>query len=147
MAITKWDAGWVDRGNVLTTELNSLASDTYSAAGNEIANQTNLDKYGKAEIQVTFGTAPAAGGFLVLVMVTAPDGTNYEDGGGSVDPGAHRYVASVPVRVATTAQRLTTHIFDLEPAKTKFMILNRTNQTLPASGSIVKLYTQNDETV
>lgn len=146
MPTTKWDAAWTDRGTVLDTQMNSLATNARTEPGTEVANQTNLDKYGKLELTVDFASAPGAGGTLYLFMVTAPDGTNYADGSGSVDPGNHTLVSVLPVRVDANPQRLMSHVFDLEPSKTKFLLLNQTDQIFPASGSVLKLYTQNDET-
>lgn len=140
-----WQAVWNSRGNVLSTELNSLAAGSRTNAGTAVANQTNLDQYGKLEINVTFGTAPTAGGVLTLYMITAPDGTNYDDGSSSVDPGDHRVLLAVPVRATTSAQILMTPVFRLEPATTKFLLTNDTDQAFPASGSTVELFTANDE--
>lgn len=140
-----WDAAWNSRGTVLTTELNSLGNGNRTNAGTEVANQTNLDQYAKVELQVTFGSAPSAGGVVNVYMVTAADGTNYEDGSSSVDPQAHRLMVSIPVRAVTSAQRLTSRPFALEPAKTKFIIENKSGQSFPASGSTLTLYTANDE--
>ena len=106
-------------------------------------NATNLDRWGKLELNVTFGTAPVAGGYVEIYVVTAPDGTNYEDGSNTVDPGAHKLVDRIPVRAVTTAQRLTGRMIQLEPAKTKFMLLNGSGQAFPASGSTLTLYTAN----
>jgi hypothetical protein len=143
MASEKWASGWTSRGTVLTTELNSLAASSRTNAGTEISNQTNLDRYGVLELQVTFGSAPSSGGYLELYMVTAPDGTNYEDGSSSNDPGGHTLAAIIPVRATTSAQRLLSAVFGLEPAKTKFILSNQTSQAFPASGSTVTLYTAN----
>ena len=146
MATIKW-AAYTDRFTVLTTELNALTNAGRSAAGTEINNATNLDRWGKFELSVTFGTAPTAGGYVEIYAVTAPDGTNYEDGSNAVDPGAHNFVDRIPVRSATTAQRLTGRQFPMPPAKTKFILLNASGQAFPASGSTLKLYTTNEVSV
>jgi hypothetical protein len=36
-------------------------------------------------------------------------------------------------------------VFLMQPAKTKFILVNRTGEDFPASGSVLKLYTTNDE--
>jgi hypothetical protein len=144
MATVKW-AGWTSRSTVLTTELNALANDGRSAAGTEIDNGTNKDRWGKLEMSVTFGTAPSAGGYVELYAVTAPGGTNYDDGSDSVDPGAHKLIDRIPVRATTNAQRLTGRVIPLEPAKTKFLLLNKSGQAFPATGSTVTLYTTNED--
>jgi hypothetical protein len=142
MATEKWDV-FTSRSTVLTTELNALANAGRSAAGTEINNATNKDMYGQLELAVTFGTAPSAGGFVEIYMVNALDGTNYEDGSNTVDPGTHKLVDRIPVRAVTTAQRLNGRMIPLEPAKTKFLLLNGSGQAFPASGSTLTLYTTN----
>lgn len=142
MATEKW-AAFTSRGNVLSTELNALASAGRSAAGTEVDNGTNLDMYGVLELQVTFGTAPSAGGYVEIYMVTAPNGTNYEDGSDTVDPGTHKLVDRIPVRAVTTAQRLSGRLIPLLPEKMKFLLYNGSGQAFPASGSILTLYTTN----
>lgn len=141
----KWEAAWSDRGTVLGSELNSLASGSRTAAGTEVNNASNLDQYGKLELSVTFGSSPSTGGYVQVHMVTAPDGTNYEDGDASADPGAHTVVAVLPVRATTSAQRLMSPPFLLQPAKTKFLLVNQAGVAFPASGSTLKLYSANDE--
>lgn len=142
MAAEKWQAN-TSRGNVLSTELNALANAGRSAAGTEIDNGTNLDVFGRLVLQVTFGTAPVAGGYVEIYMVTAPDGTNYEDGSNSVDPGTHKLIDRIPVRAVTTAQRLSGRMIPLLPEKTKFLLYNGSGQAFPASGSTLALYTTN----
>ena len=142
MATEKWD-GFTDRGNVLSTELNSLANSTRTAAGTEVDNGVNKDVYGKLELKVTFGVAPTANSYMDIYMVTATDGSTYEDGSSSVDPGVHNLVDRIPVRAVTTAQILTGRLFHMLPAKTKFLILNASGQSFPASGSTLRLYTTN----
>jgi hypothetical protein len=141
----KWESAYADRGSALTTELNSLANDARSDAGSELANHTNLDQYAKAELTTTFGSAPSAGGYVALYAVVASDGTNYEDGSSSADPGNHRWLCNIPVRATTSAQRIASPLFPLEPAKTKFLLLNKTGQTMASSGSVLKVFTTNDE--
>ena len=142
MATEKW-AGWTSRGTVLGAELNALASAWRSAAGTEIDNATNKDMFGQLELQVTFGTAPSAGGYVEIYMINALGGTDYEDGSNTVDPGAHKLIDRIPVRAVTTPQRLTGRVLTLNPAKTKFLLSNGSGQAFPASGSTLTLYTMN----
>lgn len=144
MATIKWSAAFTDRSTVLTTELNALANGSRTAAGTEISNQTNLDEFGKFELSVDFVSAPSAGAYVNVYMVTAPDATNYDDGSATVDPGQHTLIATIPVRADTAAQRLMSPLFMLIPAKTKFILENKTGQAFPASGSTLKLYTANE---
>lgn len=136
----QWE-GWTDRGTVLGTELNSLSNGNRSNAGTEVDNSTNKDELAKAELSVTFGSNPSAGGYVGIFLVEAPDGTNYADGSSSVDPGAHTLVAAIPVRATTNAQRLVSRAFRIPPFKFKLIVLNASGQAFPASGSTLDLYT------
>ena len=57
----KWEGAPESQGNVLSTELNALASGSRTAAGTEVDNATNGDKYGYLELAVDFVSAPSAG--------------------------------------------------------------------------------------
>src|SRR5574340_610028 len=104
----KWEATFTSRGNVLTTELNSLATVTWKGPGTEIDNGTNLDMWGKCELNLEYATAPAAGGSVLLAMVTAPDGTNYDDESSAEDPGAHNIIAQVQIIASADPKRYMT---------------------------------------
>lgn len=142
MATEKWD-GFTSRGAVLSTELDALANAGRSAAGSEINNGVNKDIYGKLELIVTFAVAPTTGSYVDIYCVSAPDGTNYEDGSSSVAPAINKLFDRIPLRAVTTAQRLTTRLGQLDPAKIKFLLYNGSGQAFPASGSSVVLYTTN----
>jgi hypothetical protein len=145
MASAKW-ATLADRGNVLVSsaapDLYGLANGSRTNAGNEINNASNLEEYGWLELNVTFGSSPTAGGYVAIYMVTAPDGTNYEDGSSTVDPGAHTWVCNIPVRASTSAQRLRSPMILLQPFKTKFIALNSTGVAFPSTtAATIKLWT------
>jgi hypothetical protein len=140
-----WDAAAVSRGNVLSTELNSLGAGSRTARGTSVNNNTNLDTFAAVEINVTFGTAPAAGGFLGIRLLKALDGTNFEDGSASVDPGIHTLITTVPVRATTNAQLLMSRRFKIDPCVIGFILVNNTSVAFPASGSTVELFTFNYE--
>lgn len=141
----KWEAAWTSRGNVLTTELNSLANGSFSSAGTEVDNSTNLDQYGKVEINLA-SLSPTAGANLELYMITAPDGTNYEDAPGSNNPATHVCTAVIPLdTTASDAKLCMSGVFLLQPAKTKFVLKNAAGVALGASGNTVELFTCNDE--
>lgn len=142
MATEKWTAG-TSRGNVLTTELNALANAAYSAVGSVLDNSTNLDRFGIAELAATWATNPTDKAVLDLFAIPAVDATNYADGGATVRPSNFLYLGSFQVRAVTTAQRIATGVFNLPPFKVKFVLLNSSGFALPASGSVVSLWTFN----
>ncbi len=126
-----WQAAPTSRGNVLAAQMNALADNAYTAAGAEVDNSSNLDTYGKLELNVTFGTAPDAGGYVALYLIDAPDGTNYSDGSSSVDPGADKLKLTIPVRAVTSAQLKVTITFPISPTKIKFILENQSGQAFP----------------
>ena len=140
----KWAAAFTDRGNVLTTEMNSLADGAWSASGPAYTNTTNLDQLGKVELNVTFGTAPAATGFVVIYMIEAPDGTNYDTIDTDNDPRADKQITQMNVIDTTNAQRrISPGLFIIPPGAVKFSLQDKAGQAFPASGSTLKLYTAN----
>jgi hypothetical protein len=140
-----WQAAPTSRSTVLTTELNSLANGSRTNAGTAIDNSTNLDMFGWLELAVTFGSAPSADAYIAVYMVTSLDGTNYADGSSTVAPGADTWVINIPLNATTSAQNKQVGPIALPPTKIKFIVENKSGQAFPASGSTLKLYTDNPE--
>lgn len=143
--LDKWVAGSLAGGAALiTTGLNTLANNTYTAVGTEYDNSSGLYRWGMAELVFTFGTNPTAGTSLDLFLVTAVDGTNYEDGGGSVKPGAGSQVGSFECRAVTTVQRRFCFPFLLPPTKFKPIVYNngtgQSTSTSPSTAHSLKIY-------
>jgi hypothetical protein len=140
----KWSAGWTSRGNVMSTELNSLASAGVSALGSvEIDNTANLDQWAQVQLNVT-GAAPfTAGDYVNVYMVTAPDGSNYEASANNLL--VQRLVVSIPLLASGAAQRINSKPFSLEPSKCKFFLESRTaSVAFGSSGNTLALFTAND---
>lgn len=129
----------------LTTELNSLATNTRTAAGPAIDNSSNLDVYGWLEFLGTWGTNPSANAYIVIYMMPSADGTNYADGSNTVNPGADAAIATIPILASTSAQRKIVGPIMLPPGKLKFIVESQTGQTLAASGNTLTLWTNNLE--
>src|SRR3954468_9971839 len=100
IATFKWTPS-NSRGNVLTTELNSLANGAFSAVGPAFDNRTNLDEWAAAEI-ILASLLPTTGGYLQLFIVNSLDASNYEDPPNSTNPGSHMLVATVSCNVTTS---------------------------------------------
>lgn len=141
---TEKNSGLTSRGNVLTTELNSLANSAYTALGPEYDNSAQLDMWAIAVLLTgTFGGTPTLNAPLHLYALAAIDATNYEDGSASIRPTDDAFLGTFQVYNATNAQRLITRPFRLKPVKLKFQLFNGTGQALNASGNTVGLYTYN----
>lgn len=137
-SIAKWNApsGTV---TVLSTELNSLATNTMTAASSAIANQTNLDIYVDIEVNLA-SLSPTTGAFVALYILEAVDGTNYPaPSAADLRLSATQLLCTIPVgTTATTAQRVAARGVVIPPGTFKIMLDNQTGATLAASGNTVK---------
>ena len=140
----KWEAAAATQGNVLTTELNSLADNAISGVGTAIDNSANLDQFGYVEVNLA-SLNPTTGAFLTLYMTMALDGTNYEDPAASTNPAWHAIAATIPVTTGSATKRCMSPKFEIPPCKVKFQLRNDCNVALAASGNTVELFTTNDE--
>lgn len=143
MATTKHKAWSAAAQTALSTDLNSLANSTNSAASAEIDNSTALDLYVDAVLYVAAqGSARSAGGTVTVYMISATDGTNYDD--------AHETTAEIvavfPLDAATTARRLTRRDIPIPPGKFKLFLRNGTGQAFASSGSTLTYRAHSIET-
>lgn len=131
----------VSVANLLTTELNSLASSTgnvLSTLGGAFQNTTSRI-YADVEFLAGGTMTPTTGAFIELWFLRSLDGgSNYEDGSATVAPGRAPDIV-IPVRVGTTiTPRAGGSGVILPPAFYKPLARNQTNVTLPASGNIIR---------
>lgn len=134
-AQNRWKADAIT--TLLSTELNNLAGSTGSSLGTEYDNSTNLNKWGDFELFVVMAVAPTADLTVDLYLIPCPDGTNYADGGTSVQP-VNFGRGQFSVRNVTT-MRLVIHMVALPPMKFKIFVVNNTNQAFSASGNTVRM--------
>ena len=133
-----------------TTELNSLADSTsdttgFSAAGAEIANETNLYQYINLELVVAAqGAARSAGAFVAVYINYAADGTTYDD---TSNKAFAELLAVFPLDAATTARRLTKTNIPIPPLDFKLLVLNDTGQALAATLNTLKYRRHNEQGV
>lgn len=136
MADTTHKAYTAAIASVLTTELNSLANITASGASAAIDNGTALDLV--ADITVTVATqasARSAGATIVIYIIQALDGTNYDD----VNINCAAVFATVPFDAATTARQVSRANRDVPPGLFKLFAYNNTGQALAASGNLLEI--------
>lgn len=141
--IGKWNAPSATV-SVLTTELNSLANNTMSAASSAIANQTNLDIYVDIEVSLA-SLSPGAGSYVALYIALAVDGTNYPaPSGADMRLSSTQLLCVIPTGVAAaTAQRIAVRNVVIPPGTFKIYLDNQTTVSLGASGSTVKFNAYN----
>jgi len=139
MATAAWSAAsartsWI-AAQAITTGANYL--------GSEIDNETNKDRYASVEILANFSSAPTAELVVMVYILYALDGTNYEDGDATPTDPKKGPVAVLPVRNATGNQRIAVRGIPLSPHKFKVLARNETDQTATTT-VLVETY---DETI
>lgn len=148
MASTFKRVAWASLGNVLTTELNGLASAAYSTLGTAYDNTSGLYLYGALLINLASLT-PGTGGYLQLFMTPALDGTNYDDVPSATNLSPHSALQPPLTIISGTATTKRVQLgglayglpgFPLPAALIKFALLNGAGIGLGGSGSTVALY-------
>lgn len=130
--------------SALTTELNSLATATASAASAAIDNTTNLDLFMDLMLNVaTMGVARSAGATVSVYLTTALDGSNYDD----AIAATAELVAVFPLDAATTARQATRRDCPIPPGLFKLFAVNNTGQTLAATTNTLKYRTHSVSSV
>lgn len=133
--IAKWNAPSASV-TVLNTELNTLSTNTMTAASSAIANQTNLDMY--VDVEINLGSlSPTAGSYVALYILEAVDGTNYpaqSDADLRLTP--TQLLCTVPTgTTASTAQRISVRNVVIPPGTFKIKLDNQTGATLAGSAA------------
>lgn len=135
----QWTAydGWQ---SYLTTELNGLADAAnvlgaaidFAAGGTDRKLFIDIEVY-LASVDLSAQANPA----LYIWLLARTDGTNFEDGGASVDP-ARAPDKIVPLRVVSGAQRVFARMLMPTPDQGKILIGNRAGAALAATGNTMK---------
>lgn len=143
MATTKHKAYTASAASLLTTDLNSLANNTNSAASSALDNTSNLDLFIDVEVVIAAqGSARSNGAYVALYMTQALDGTNY----GDTNEITAKLVCVFPLDAVTTARRATFQDIPIPPGLVKFFLRNATGQALASSGNSVNYRAHSIET-
>jgi hypothetical protein len=142
MATAKWTTP-IAIETVLSTDLNSLANGYGEVPGGASATYITVDSllYADLELVVQFGTNPVAGSLVEVYFIRRIDSTtpeNYTRGASAVGP-ANGYAGGFPLAAVTSAQRIILPQVTLPPTDFIFMVINRSGQTMAASGNTVKM--------
>lgn len=143
-SIGKWSLSATGLTTVLSTELNSLTTNTASSASSAISNDTNLDVYVDIEVNLA-SLSPSSGAYVTLYILESVDGTNYPgQSGADLRLTPSQALAVIPVgTTAATAQRVVVRQVVIPPAKFKIILDNQTGATLNAAGNTVKFLPYN----
>lgn len=140
---------WI-AGDVTGTEI--ISGVTLSAGANllssEIDNSVNLDRWADFELQIDFdSTPPIANNVIEMYILTACDGTNYEDGDATpIDP-AKAPVGLFAVRAVLTAQRQVLTGVLLPPTKFKILLKSEVDQSSSTDSTTLKMWSYNENIV
>jgi hypothetical protein len=128
--------------SLLSTELNSLANGSNVLSGVIDFSDATHGRMTKLDVEVNLATvdwSAQTNPAIYLWIIKRTDGTNYEDGGASVDP-ARIPDEVIPIRAVSSAQRVRGTIYVDTPDSGKILIGNRTGAALNASGNTLKYY-------
>lgn len=135
MATTTHKAYTAAIASILTTELNTLASGSASAASAAVDNTSNLDLYVDLTLTVDAqGSSRSSGATVAVYLIMALDGTNYDD----TNATTAELVAVFPLDAATTARQSTRRDIPVPPGLFKFFVVNSTGQAFAGSGNILE---------
>ena len=126
----------------LSTELNTLTNDSWSALSAEIDNSTNGYMFADIEFDLSSITPTGADAAVELYLVPSIDDTQYptytETGSADEQENNQYFVGSVTLSLDAEIHIHTIRGIELPPGKFKFGIRNRSNVALGATGSTVK---------
>lgn len=137
---------------LLSTELNSIANGSNSAAGSTINNvqaTSNLNGYTRAKIEfymAAYSGTPSANSGLLVWFLKSVDGTNYEDGSSSVTPARNPDVVISVNATASGPQRIVRECF-IPVGNFKPLGGNRTGIAFAGSGNTLKILANTDQGV
>lgn len=134
----KWSAlGGVQVG-VTGTNMRSVA-DGANKLGSEYDNSSNHHRFADFVAKLTFNTAPTAGDYVALYLLGAPDGSNYEYGGDSVDPAASSVVGNFIVRTTTATHYCVLKHIILPNTKFKPLVMNEGGSRFSGTAAELRL--------
>lgn len=130
----------VINGDATTPTLKGLAAGGRKL-GNEIDNRkiTAGDQYAEWFIKVRGATVFVAGEILEVYFIEAVDDTTYEDGDDSTTP-SKPPAFIIPLRLVSTAQKITIPYVLMPPCKFKPLLVNTTARAFTATDGENELY-------
>jgi len=142
MTVRKWEIP-LDRGQPLTTGLNSLADATISAAGTAIDNGTNLDSF--IILELLLATLNPTGSPYVGIYITYNIDGTYEDAPVTSGVNQDKLLTTLKVTTGSGAKRVRSRKLEILPFPFKLYLDNQVNVALASSGNILTAYTTNPE--
>lgn len=127
---------------VLSTELDSLAVDTWSAVSSEVDNSTNNYMFMDIEVDLASITPTGTDAALEIYIVPSVDGTQYpstsNSGTAAEQENTQYFVGSVTLSLDAEVQIHMLRGIEVPTGKWKMFVRNKSNVQLATSGSTVK---------
>jgi hypothetical protein len=122
----------------LSTELNSIANNNNAIKSSSVTLTTESYVLAEVELRVQFGGTPTANTSVSVWFLREVDGTNFEDGSGSITPARNPDVV-IPVRATSNVQRIIKSC--ILPAGSFIPLIRNdgTGQSFAASGNTLKV--------
>lgn len=143
MATTRHTAYASSIATILSTELNTLANSTNSAASAEIDNSVSRDLYHDLTLTVNTTSTRSTGGSVSVYLIMALDDTNYD----AVNETTAELVTVFTLDAATTSRQLTRRDIPVPPGKFKYFVRNNVGVSLNATGNLLEYRAHSVETV
>jgi len=148
MAENRWTA-YDSIVSYLTTELNALGNNENKLGAAIDFATAGADRKLYLDIEVNLASvdlSSAVNPAIYLWMLSRTDGTNFEDGGDSVDP-ARPPDAIIPIIASNAAHRAFARHILTTPDQGKILVENQTGAGLAATGNTVKYNLYSEEFV
>jgi hypothetical protein len=118
---------------LLSTEMNSLGNNANAVHATSVTLTSAGYIDAEVEFVFSFPTAPTANTALWVWLLRETDGTNFEDGSGSVTP-TRLPDLIYTVRAVNTTQRIVQTAFDIPPGNIRVLVRNQgTGQAMGTS--------------
>ena len=135
---------WIGPTNRSTGITGNTVNSAAGVLSSEIDNETNKNRFLAVEATLDHASAPTVDREWFLYILYCLDGTNYEDGGTSVQP-KKMPAASFAVRADTNVQILAAVDIPLAPFKFKLLLWNGTDQNSATTAVILDAETYDEE--
>lgn len=141
MANVLWASSLTNRADVLTTELNSLASGSFCTLGAAFDNTSNKDMLFFLEFLTGGSITPTTGAHLRVWPVLSFNGTDFGDTPASTQLAGHNAIWTPSIKTgAHTVRELGVRPILLPPCNIKFILQNNTGAAFSASGNVLRLW-------
>lgn len=140
--VQQWVAGDTI-ATALSTELNSLANGSATAASTAIDNETGLYQYLNLELVLASLTPTGAPTVSVYITYSTDNGTSFDD----VSSAEAELLAVLPLSTTASTKRVSRGAIPIRPLQFKLFAVNNSGVALAASANTVRYRRNNEQAV